>query len=332
MKKLKVSVLIPTKNRAGSLKKALDSLSKQRLKSFEVVVIDGGSTDNTEVLVKSYAKKFPVKFAVQSGGLIPQMNKAWKLAKGEIVVRSDDDVVVDRGWLQAIVETFDSDSQIGGVTGPTIIPLKHKKSRDLFFFQTKLKKGNIFWRLLGKIYYGYFMEGEPMRVSHWFKSGAFSLGNNYKSSLKIKKNFEVNNLEACNWSVRRRLLEEISGFDPTFVGIGEYHEPDASFRIMKLGYKLVFNPKAIVSHQPSLVGFFKDRPASYGRAQNFINFYFRHIKPDTLDKALRFTAYLLFLNLFWGYKFFQTKKIDQLGCFLATPVTLVKNILVRNKS
>jgi len=332
MKKPKISVLLPTKNRAESLKETLDSLTKQRFKDFEVVVIDGGSTDNTEALVKSYAKKLPIQFAVQSGGLIPQMNKAWKLARGEIVVRSDDDVVMAPGWLQAIVETFKSDPKTGGVTGPTIIPSKHKKSRDLFFFQTKLKKGNLFWRLLGKIYYGYFMEGEPMRVSHWFKSGAFSLGNNYKRSLEIKGNLEVNNLEACNWAARRRLLKKIGGYDPTFVGIGEYHEPDASFKIMRLGYKLIFNPQAVVYHRPSLKGFYKDRPTSYSRAQNFINFYFRHIRPDNIDKALRFIAYLLFLNLFWSYKFFQTKKIDQLGCLIATPITIVKNILFRKKS
>src|SRR5690606_32212615 len=102
-------------------------------------------------------------------------------------------------------------------------------------------------------------------------------------------------LEACNWSVRKDLLEQIGGFDPTFSGIGEYNEPDASFKIQKLGFKLIFNPQVYLNHCPSQEGFYKDRPSSYPRMINYMMFYFRHIKPNTLDKALRFTTYVLFL-------------------------------------
>ena len=162
------------------------------------------------------------------------------------------------------------------------------------------------------------MEGEPLRVSHFFKSGAFAIGANYKSCLKYKKAFSVDDLQACNWAAKKDLLKKIGGFDTIYLGIGEYHEPDAAQKIMKLGFKLYFNPRAIVYHKPSKEGFFKERPEAYGRALNFVNFYFRHIKPDTLDKTLRFSIYLTFLNLFWIYKFLTTRQLNQLGSIKGT--------------
>jgi glycosyltransferase involved in cell wall biosynthesis len=308
-----ISVLIPTKNRGVSITETLDSLKKQTFKKFELVVVDGGSVDDTEKIVKQYDKFFPVQFYVQAGGLVHQMNVAWQKANGRYVVRTDDDAIFDINWLREVVATFEMDKKIGGVTGPSLVPAARQKSRDLFFYQNKLKKGNFFWRLIGKIYYDYFMEGEPTRVSHWFKSGAFAIGSNYKACLRYDTSFEVDDLQACNWAAKKSLMNKIGGYDPIYLGIGEYHEPDAAQKIMKLGYKLYFNPKAIVYHKPSKEGFFKERPNAFGRALNFVNFYFRHIKPDTLDKQIRFISYLVFINLFWIYKGITMKQFNQLG-------------------
>ncbi|MHB8619116.1 MAG: hypothetical protein ACYDAG_05990, partial [Chloroflexota bacterium] len=105
-----------------------------------------------------------------------------------------------------------------------------------------------------------------------------------------------------------------------FVGIGEYHEPDVAYKIKGLGYRLVFNPKAIVHHKPSILGVFKARPKAFARSQNFILFYFRHIKPNTLDKLLRFSTYLFFLNGYWLFKAVATRN---LASFTGVAGTLV---------
>lgn len=325
--KPKVSVIIPTKNRCEALKECLDSLLKQSYNNFEIIIVDGGSTDGTKELVNNYSNKLPIVFTTQSGGLIPQENKGWKIANGDIVVRTDDDVVTDPNWIEAIMNTFNISNDIGGVTGPTIIPEERRKYRDLLYFQEKLTQSGIFWKLIRKIYYDYFLEGEPFAVSKWFKSGAFSLGSNYLECLKLKELIEVTHQEACNMATRKDLLEKLGGFDETFIGIGEFNEPDVSFKIRRLGYKIIYNPKAVVYHLLSIEGFFKERPNSYGRILNFINFYFRHIKPNTLDKFVRFFSYLLFLNGFFIYKAITTRQISQLGCIFGTIVGLGKNII-----
>lgn len=316
------SVCIPTKNREDSIGNILASLVKQTFKDFEVIVVDGGSTDKTLKIVDRFSKKLHIKTVFQTGGLISQMNKGLSLARGKIFVRTDDDVIATKDWLKTINAVFSSDIKVGGVTGPTVIPKKHSQSRDLFYFQKKLKRGGFFWRIIGIFYYRYLLEGQPNRVSHWFKSGAFSLGSNFAVS-RHQKVQEVSNLEACNWSVRRDLLKKVGGYDLIYSGIGEYHEPDASFKIKNLGYKLIFHPQAEVNHCPSIAGFFNERPLSYPRMVNFIIFYKRHIRVDSLDKLFRFIAYIIFQNLYYTYQAITKRQFGLLGCYPGTLIGIL---------
>ena len=71
-----------------------------------------------------------------------------------------------------------------------------------------------------------FLKVKAGRYQQFLRSGAFTLGNNFEeaSDQPIQ---EVNNLEACNWAVRKELLVKVGGFDPAYTGIGEGNEPDA---------------------------------------------------------------------------------------------------------
>lgn len=321
---MNVSIFVPTGNRALSLDKTLQSLTKQTYKNFEVIVVDYKSSDNTEAVIKKYSKKLRIKVLRQkTKGLAKAANQALKQARGKIFIRTDDDVIMSKGWLLAIFDTFSKNKDVGGVTGPTVIPVAFRKNRDLFIIEERFKKGNVFWKLIGHLYFGYFLEGQPRQVSHWFESGAFGLGSNFPE-VKKEKPHEVTNLEACNFSVRTSLLKKVGGFDTFYSGVGEYHEPDAAFKIKKLGYKLVFNPKASLNHCPSTQGFFNDRPESFSRMVNFIVFYRRHIKLDSLRKFFHFIPYLLFLNSYYIYTAIKTKQLKQLGALPGTILGFIK--------
>lgn len=323
-----ISVIIPTKNRAEGIKKTLESLKKQTYPDFEVIIVDGNSTDNTKEVCLSYNSDFPVAFIDGTGqGLVHDMNIGWKYAKGDIIIRTDDDVFMSKGWLEAINDTFNLSGNIGGVTGPTIMPKEYREGRDIFSYQDSMKKGNPMMKIIGRIYFNYLLEGKAYRASHWFRSGAFGLGSNYEDCLNIKEPIKVNNLEACNFSVKKEILKEIGGFDERYKTTGDYHEGDAALKIKEKGYDLIFNSKAKLYHCPSTQGVFSKRQNSYYRMANFINFYFRHIKPNSLDKLLRFTTYVAFLNLYWTYKFVSTRNFGQLGGVIATPIVLAKNIV-----
>jgi GT2 family glycosyltransferase len=252
-------------------------------------------------------------------------NVGLQMSAGDVFTRTDDDVLPSPGWLQAIAESFASSERIGGVTGPTIIPEEYRQGRDIIRFNEKVKaRSNVMWKLLAEVYHGYLMEGQPFAVSRFFKSGAFSLGSNYPECLQLRKSIEVDHLEACNWSARRELIERVGGFDEEYVGVGEYHEADIAYKIKRLGYQLIFNPKAKVEHCPSISGVFSARAQAFGRSRNLVLFYFRHIKPDTPDKLLRFLTYLLFYNGYWLFKFLTTGNANQLTGLVGTVVALFK--------
>lgn len=112
---------------------------------------------------------------------------------------------------------------------------------------------------------------------------------------------------------RRHLLAASGGFDETYEGTGEWNEPDFSFRVRREGWKLVFNPKAVTYHCISQAGVFKARTYSYERSRNFILFYKRWVKADSLEKFARFGCNLAFINAYWLFKFITSGNADWLG-------------------
>ncbi|PJE68822.1 hypothetical protein COU96_02850 [Candidatus Shapirobacteria bacterium CG10_big_fil_rev_8_21_14_0_10_38_14] len=313
--KPKLSVIICTFNRAGSLKNCLDSLSQQIFSDFEVIIIDGGSTDNTPKIISKYSRKLKIKKIIyKSKELVRARDKGWREAQGKLVAWVDDDVTLDKDWAKSIVEIFNKNQDIGGVSGPTIIKDELLKKRDVFFFYGQ--KGIM--GLLEKFWNNFFLEGGKYEVGRIFKSGAWSPGSNFPSSLKIKGLKEVDYLEACNMTLRKNLLAKVGGFDYDYRGVAEWSELDLAMRIKKLGYRLVFSSKARVNHNISQSGVYSRRTHAKQRMENFLKFYFHHIFKPRPDYLLKFLAYIFFLNFYWGCKAITTKNVNWLGGWLGT--------------
>ena len=99
-----VSILVATRNRRESLARffsVVSSLSDSP--SWELIVVDNGSTDGTDDLLLSAAARFPV-MSIYEGrpGKSRALNRALARARGEIVVFTDDDVIPDPQWLVAL--------------------------------------------------------------------------------------------------------------------------------------------------------------------------------------------------------------------------------------
>lgn len=98
---IKVTVFTPTFNRGYILHQCYESLKRQTNKEFEWIIIDDGSTDNTEEIVKKWLvekKDFKIKYLkTKNGGKHRAINKAIDLANGYLffIVDSDDYLIED---------------------------------------------------------------------------------------------------------------------------------------------------------------------------------------------------------------------------------------------
>ena len=139
---LKVSVIIATYNRAELLKRVLDCFLKQEIESsflYELLVVDNNSKDNTKEIVISYIPKFAsddlkgrclgLKYIFESQQGKPYaLNQGIKSARGEYILFTDDDVIVEPKWLSAIMKCFD-DHDCDGVGG-RVLPLYPQNSPE----------------------------------------------------------------------------------------------------------------------------------------------------------------------------------------------------------
>ena len=93
MKNPQVSILLPVYNAAQYILKAVDSILQQSLTDFELILIDDGSSDGTEQLVRQLAAKDQRIHLVQrpNKGLIATLNEGLALARSPLIARMDAD-------------------------------------------------------------------------------------------------------------------------------------------------------------------------------------------------------------------------------------------------
>ena len=117
-----VSVIIPTRNRAHELPDALESLARQETGgqfTYEVLIVDNGSTDETPAVVEGLRASFPAPLRYLREGRAGKpyaLNTGIGAAAGEILVVLDDDIVVTPGWLRALWICF-TQEQADAVSG-----------------------------------------------------------------------------------------------------------------------------------------------------------------------------------------------------------------------
>lgn len=110
-----ISVVIPTYNRKAILLKALTALANQTLapEHYEVIVIDDGSTDDTETALRSWAAPHRLIYRKQSRrGPAAARNHGIRISSGELMVFIDSDIVVTESFLRAHLNAHARDGRL----------------------------------------------------------------------------------------------------------------------------------------------------------------------------------------------------------------------------
>lgn len=121
---MKITVFTPTYNRAYIIENLYRSLQRQTFGDFEWLVVDDGSTDNTEELIKSWiddGNDFPIRYCKkENGGKCRAINYGLDLAEGELFFNVDSDDYLTDDALEKVsvwADTLPEDGNFCGVVG-----------------------------------------------------------------------------------------------------------------------------------------------------------------------------------------------------------------------
>lgn len=282
-----ITVAVCTRDRPEDLRRCLDALMRLEYPALDLLVVDNaGREDATERVVRDYAPA--VRYVREDRpGLDWARNRAVLEARGEVVAFADDDVIVDPGWARALGEVFAENPGVMAVTG-LVVPFELDTEAQQLFEQY-----GGFGRGFERRWYVLDRAGGQRAGLYAGGAGQFGTG--------------------ANMAYRRSLFDRIGLFDPALdVGTVTNGGGDLEmfFRVIKEGYPLVYEPRAIVRHR---------HRRDYGTlrtqiANNGVGFYSYLVRsalayPDERAELLRLGA--------WWFGYWDVRRL--LGSFVRPP-------------
>jgi glycosyltransferase involved in cell wall biosynthesis len=214
MKEQRISVVVPTRNRRDSLQRLLSSLRQTRglaKIALEVIVVDNGSTDGTADYLKKASAEWPLLRGIfeERAGKNFALNKGIREARGEILCLMDDDIVLDTGWLEALVEDYATTRY--DALQPRVLP-------------------------------GTDPEGKPADLSRLHEYNIPIV--DYGDSIRDRRG-----LTGVIMSFRRRVIEKAGSFDERLPALGYHGDTDLSRRIRGAGFSIGYTPHVVAYHE-----------------------------------------------------------------------------------
>jgi len=123
MTSVQLSLVICTRNRAPQLAESLRSLTRLQYSApWELVIVDNGSNDKTQDVIKNYRESlFPKTVVEPRAGLGRARNRGWAISQGAIVAFTDDDCYPAHDFLSSVVRCFEEDLRLGFIGGRILL-------------------------------------------------------------------------------------------------------------------------------------------------------------------------------------------------------------------
>ncbi len=234
----RVSIIVCSYNGGKTLKDCLESLDKLNYPDYEIVLVDDGSKDDTQEIVKrweaarrlSHAAKLPdfISIVQPNMGLSYARNAGAHAATGGIFAYTDSDCMADPDWLYYLVGTLLT-GDYAGVGGPNISP------PAVNWVQASVAAA----------------PGGPSHV--------------------LLSDVVAEHIPGCNMAFHRSAFESVGGFDTEYRKAGD--DVDFCWRLQTAGGVIAFSPAAIVWHYRRFtLQAFRKQQEGYGEAESMLRF------------------------------------------------------------
>lgn len=133
--KVKFSIIVPVYNGEKFIKQCIDSIINQKVKCYEIIVIDGGSSDNTVKILKSYKKKIRW-ISKKDKGQADAINKGISLSKGDwIGWQNCDDYYISKNVIKYFQDAIKKNKKKKlFVANINLVDVNNKILRDIKYF------------------------------------------------------------------------------------------------------------------------------------------------------------------------------------------------------
>lgn len=287
---MKLSIIYVYFNTPKDITESIDSIDHAVGKnSYEIIIVDNNSPKK---LPKSllHDKRITVIKSKINGGYGYGCNLGAKLAKGEYILFLNPDTVLFKKSLVSMLRTFIDIKKVG-IVGPLMVDNKDHNLPTINSFIT-FSRAIFAYSFLNKLF-----PNNPFSRKFWMKD---------VNRNKISK---VDVISGACMLIKKELFEKISGFDERFFMY--FEEQDLCIRTVKEGYRVIFNPNAVIKHKigaslsdKKLISrYFEKSRFTYCRkhlgilAALFIELLLRFLTPKNLMVVLPFSI-SLFLNLY----------------------------------
>ena len=214
-----VSVVVVNYNRADLLRECLVSLAAQTYPFLEILVVDNGSSDHSLKVVRSFSdERFRLLSQDHNLGFAGGCNVAIREARGEFVALINNDAVATERWIEKLINVIRSSDPSIGMWASKVL-----------FFETDIidKAGHLIYP-----------DGQNR-----------GRGTGEKDCGQYERVEETLFPDGCAALYRKRMLEEVGGFDETFFAYGD--DADLGIRGHWMGWKCLYVPNAVVYHHHS---------------------------------------------------------------------------------
>lgn len=236
---MKYSIIVPVFNRPDEVHELLESLTRQTLKDFEMVIVEDGSVKTCKDVCDKFAGVLDLHYYYkENSGPGQSRNYGAERAQGEWLIVLDSDVVLPEGYLYSVERSVGGSepaaAQVSGaVANSPFSMLDPKRYCDAWGGPDTAHPD--FTPVQKAISYS---------MTSFFTTGGIRGGSSHKSG-GAKKALDKFFPRSYNMGIRREVYRELGGFSKMRFG----EDIDFSYRIVEAGYKTALIPEAWVWHK-----------------------------------------------------------------------------------